>query len=119
MLLSVAALALIAVALLFACATLNPSGYRQRVMGPTLVATLASFLACGVWWLATTTAHAGLLAQLGLVETEASRAALAQLSRPALYLMTTSGIAGLFAWWLPDLIDQLGFSDRDEVEHAD
>ena len=119
MLLSVAALTLIAVALLFACAALNPSEYRQRVMGPTLVTTFASFLACGVWWLATTTAHAGLFAQLGLVDTEASRAALTHLSRPALYLMTASGVAGLFAWWLPDLIDQLGFSDRNEPEHAD
>ena len=119
MFLSVTALALIGVALLFAYAARDPGEYRLRVMGPTLVATFASFLACGVWWLAVSTAHFGLLAQLGLVETEASRAALAQVSRPALYVMAASGLASLFAWWLPDLIDQLGFSDRDRPEHAD
>jgi len=99
-----AALTIVLVGVLYAYAVRNPESYRADVFGPALVASLAGFLTCLVWWLSGRTVYRALQLHIG---DPATAEKLAQVTSPALILAVSFGLVGIFAWRLPNLIDWL------------
>jgi hypothetical protein len=99
-----AALTVILMGVLYTYAVRNPESYRADVFGPVLVASLAGFLTCLVWWLSGHTAYGVLRLH---ISDPAAAEKLAQVTFPALMLAVSFGLVGIFAWRLPNLIDWL------------
>lgn len=120
---------------LFAIAVRDPERYRARFLGPTLVTALATYLASGVWWAAATTMRRAIapylvpyLSSLSSMSSASMRAMeakglggvapimalenVARVTDPAIIVAAISGLIGLFAWWLPELVDRLGRERR-------
>ena len=116
---------------LFVIAARDPERYRARYLGPTLITSLATYLASGVWWASASTMRRTLAPYLlraldrtaegvtegahGIVSAAPTALLVEDVARvmdPAIMVAAASGLIGLFAWWLPELLEWLGRERR-------